>query len=114
MPYCFVLEYAIDETEGYGILIEKENIRFFQLKEVSQLQEDIMSLKQYLNSPILLKKDLNAYQQLAFSVFTTLFPAEIFDQITLSQKVLTIVPDHNLQNLPFEVLATKKDSMMLI
>ncbi|MCB0374327.1 MAG: tetratricopeptide repeat protein, partial [Sinomicrobium sp.] len=102
-----ILHYILSETEGYGLLISGNDPCFFEIDSVSMLHKNINRLRAMLTTPFNTKEELKSYQELAFQLYNTLFPG--IPQDTLTGKRLCIVPDHDLQQLPFEVLMTSPD-----
>ncbi|MEW7280544.1 CHAT domain-containing tetratricopeptide repeat protein [Aquimarina sp. 2201CG1-2-11] len=96
------VEYILNEEEGYAILVKKEGANFSELKDVKQLNENIIGFKTKIASPLVTKEDFEAYRKLGYLLFKELFPFK--DRAQLAHKKMTIVPDYTLQNFPFEAL----------
>ena len=102
-----VIEYILNEDNGYGLLISSDTTNIFELKNVLQLNKHILDFKSKIRSPFVTKKDFESYKNLAFQLFQTLFPFNNAQKYIANKKI-TIVPDYSLQNFPFEALITSK------
>ncbi len=100
-----IIEYILNNINGYGIFIDQSETKFFELKNVSQLHKNIIKFRTKIESPFVTKKEIEDYNTIAYQIYQTLFS---FKNATayLKNKKITIVPDDNLQNLPFEALIT--------
>jgi CHAT domain-containing protein/tetratricopeptide (TPR) repeat protein len=101
------LEYIIGETNGYGLLITKDDKQLFEIQQTDTLRKQVSVLKTLMHSPIQNKEDKLKYNKLAYSVYKTLIPEHV--QSLLNQKKLTIIPDNFLWEIPFEALQTSTD-----
>ena len=102
-----MLHYILNEEEGYGLLVSRDNPRFFKIDTVDALHKNIELLRKKLTHPLNTKEALKNYQNLAFQLYKTLFPGIGKDFLT--DKKICVIPDHDLQQLPFDVLMTSPD-----
>lgn len=102
-----IIEYILNEDNGYGLLIGKDTTNIFELKDISQLNNHIVDFKSKIRSPFVSKNDFESYKNLAFQLFQKLFPFNN-TQKYIANKKITIIPDYSLQNFPFEALITSK------
>ncbi|GGX12036.1 hypothetical protein GCM10007384_12210 [Aquimarina muelleri] len=105
-----IIEYILNEENGYGLLIEKEATTFFELEDISLLNKYILEFKSKIRSPFITKKDFESYKELAFLLFQKLFPFNNASKYIFNKKI-TIIPDDNLQNFPFEALIISKKEL---
>ena len=107
---CFV-EFILNEGKGYGLFYSSQEKIIFEIPDVVTLQQELKDVKNYITSPILTKEERETLHKKSFSVFKKLFP---FPDATakLKDKKIIIVPDHNLQTLPFEALSTRKEGTL--
>ncbi len=103
-----IIEYILNEDNGYGLLISIDTTEIFELKDISQLNKNILDFKSRIRSPFVTKKDFENYKNLGFQLFQTLFPFRNA-QKQIANKKITIIPDYSLQNFPFEALITSKE-----
>ena len=96
-----IVYYILNELDGYGLLLSKGRHSFFQIKDVPLLQANIDRLRVKLEQPFFTPADVASYQETATALYATLFP---FPRVAISGERLTIIPDHNLQQIPFEAL----------
>lgn len=94
-----ILEYAINNSDGYLIMIRTEKVSFFNFKDIQNLIGKINTFNDDISKPYTTNTDLLDYKKSAYLLYKELVP-ESLDNITN----LTIIPDYNLQFLPFEAL----------
>ncbi len=102
------IEYILAEDEGYGLLISKESTQFFKIENYSTLLERAEKFRSLLEVPFKTQKDKESHTLVASSLYKSLFPKEISQQI--ANKNLIIIPDSYLQNVPFEALLTSNEA----
>lgn len=101
------IEYILSEEEGYGMLITDINATFFEIKEYKELFKRSKKFRSLLEAPFKTQQDKEVYAKVTFSIYNSLFPAKIAQEII--NKKLIIIPDYYLQNIPFEALYTSKE-----
>lgn len=102
-----LVEFILNEEEGFGLFATEGNTHFFELKDVPVLLTDISRLKKMLARPFEEKEEFDAFDQLSNIIFTQLFPLEAaLNQ--LEGKKLIVIPDYELHSLPFEILTTQR------
>ena len=100
-----LLEYILNEKNGYGIFCSKEEITFFKLNNVPQLINEVDTLKSKMRKHFIFKKDKENYKKLANNVFKKLFPFKNSKE-KIKNKELIIIPDYKLNQINFEALVT--------
>lgn len=65
--------------------------------------------KKFISKPFSSKTDQKDFQRVAFSLYNRIFPSADIKSM-LHNKHLIIIPDGELQNLPFEALITNEDT----
>ncbi|MEW7279480.1 CHAT domain-containing protein [Aquimarina sp. 2201CG1-2-11] len=98
------LYYILNDTEGYGLFISENKEYFFKIKEVKELHHHIVALRKKLGHPFYTKEEFLSFQELSNTIYNTLFPN--IDPGLFTDKNMIVVPDHHLQQIPFEVLMT--------
>ncbi|MGB5691931.1 MAG: CHAT domain-containing protein, partial [Flavobacteriaceae bacterium] len=101
LPDQYVLHYILNEEDGYGLLNTKDSSQLFRLENIQQFNKDINTYISLLSNGI---SDLDTLYVLSHKLYQQLIPEEIRDK--LRGKRLWIVPDYNLQRIPFETLVT--------
>lgn len=104
-----ILEYIVDESDGYLLTISKNSTKLYELNDVTNLSIQINDYLKLIRRPLNTIEELKSHEKLSSKLFNSLFPFKNKD--VLKNKLL-IVPDNTLQNLPFESL--KKDNHYLI
>jgi CHAT domain-containing protein len=97
----FVLHYILNKEDGYGLVNTKDSSKLFRLANIEQLNKDVGNYIQLLSSGI---SDLRTFNDLSHKLYQELVPEEIRGR--LKGKRLLIVPDYNLQRIPFETLVS--------
>lgn len=98
-----LIEYMLNDENGYGIFCSTEETLFFKIEHPVQLIKDVKELKNQLRKPFVTQNDFEIFKKLSHSVFKQLFPFK--DALNkLKNKKLTIISDYELQNFPFSTL----------
>ena len=95
-----VLQYILNNEQGYGLLHSAGQSLFFPLDTTGRLNNNIIELYSQLIDMVTNREKLAAYNQLSHTVFQELIPKAAYKII--KDKNLTIVTDHTLQQIPFE------------
>ncbi|WP_339715969.1 CHAT domain-containing protein [uncultured Kriegella sp.] len=102
-----VLQYILNDEQGYGLLSSTERTIFFKIDDPHLLNEKIISLYKKLTDFVASKKKIADYNRLSHEVFNALIPERVYQSIR--GKKVTIVTDYILQQLPFEALVVNVD-----
>lgn len=109
----YLVEYIMNDQEGYGLFCTKDKQVFFKIQDIPSLTSSIKDYKQLVSKPLVKKETLAHYNTLAATIFRQLFPFE--NAATQIQgKHVMVIPDHILQNVPFEALKTTPEGDYLI
>ncbi|WP_299435011.1 CHAT domain-containing protein [uncultured Aquimarina sp.] len=98
-----LVQYILSDQEGYGMYITSDKVSFFKIADISKLDKEIITLNTLLHRPLFSIEDQEIYKKTSFSIASQLLPF-ISDIKTKVNKKITIIPDHILQYIPFEVL----------
>lgn len=85
----------------YGLLTTKDNSLIFEISEKENIKLLIKNYQKGISKPFDTKQGTKQFQETAYQLYTTLFPTQEIQKI-IKNKHLIIVPDNNLQNIPFE------------
>ncbi|MBX2828545.1 MAG: CHAT domain-containing protein [Flavobacteriaceae bacterium] len=106
-----VLSYVQGLDKTSGVFLSSEKQLTFSLGNQETLESLLVRLRDLAAKPLETQEEWQAYYNVAHEAFQFLFPTEVIQQ-SLTDKHLIIVPDGNLQSIPFEALipnlATKK------
>ena len=102
-----VLQYILNDEQGYGLLNSTDQTIFFKLDDCKILNGKIFSLYEKLTDFVSSKKKIVEYQNLSNEIYKALVPEKVYQAIR--GKKLTIVTDYILQQLPFEGLMVNVD-----
>lgn len=101
-----VLQYILNEDQGYGILHAKGKSIFFELLNPKELIRDIHIANHQVTTWFKDQDELRTYHKIAHHIFNQLIPENVYSLI--KEKNVTIIPDYALQQLSFETLITSK------
>ena len=91
-----------------GLVTTNSTSKTFEVANVGSLRGKLIRYRELISKPFSTKEGQIAYQKLAFELYQELFPSEV--RSLLQGKNLTIIPDGDLQNIPFEAFITKENS----
>ena len=95
-----VLQYILNDKQGYGLLTTEKHTQFFKLQNAPDLNQNIIKLYENLTNLRLNRDEISAYNQFSHNIFKQLVPEQVYND--LKGKKLTIIPDYILQQIPFE------------
>ncbi|WP_299277500.1 CHAT domain-containing protein [uncultured Psychroserpens sp.] len=101
------IEYILDDKEGFGILITKDETQLFEIKDLDRLKQNARIYRQLIEQPFLDKTSTSQFSTVSNALYEALFPNQI--KPLIKNKKLTILADYYLQNIPFESLQTSKE-----
>ena len=110
-----IVSYAIQDDEttainiSSGLLIGKDKTIPFSIANIKKLKDDLHVYRQLISKPLNGKKEIQQYNTIANSLYNSLFPSEEVKNLIQNKKVV-IIPDDNLQNIPFEAFITDTTS----
>ncbi|MDY8138620.1 CHAT domain-containing tetratricopeptide repeat protein [Aquimarina sp. 2201CG5-10] len=104
------LQYILNDTEGFGLMISDHNTILFELKNISSLLKDIEQFTTLISQPFSTKRDKSLYEETAKTLYNSLFPEQVRPH--LKQKI-SVIPDYTLNNIPFEALITNTNRYMI-
>ena len=96
-----ILEYILNEDDGFILAITKDSTELIELAEIEKLNPKISDYLKLLHKPLNNNKDFENYTKTSNILYKKLLP---FKDKTLLKNKLLIIPDYTLQNLPFESL----------
>ena len=102
-----VLQYILNNEQGYGLLSSTAQTILFKLNDPQQLNLKVISLYEKLTDFVSTKKKIVDYNRLSNEVFKVLMPGKVYR--AMQGKKLTLVTDYILQQLPFEALVVNVD-----
>ncbi|SNR14985.1 CHAT domain-containing protein [Tenacibaculum jejuense] len=91
-----------------GLCISKNNILPFTLNSYT-IKNEIQTFTKFIAKPLNNKNEIKQYNTVANSLYNSLFPTDEIKDLIQNKKVV-IIPDDNLQNIPFEAFVTDTTS----
>ncbi len=108
-----LVEYILNDNEGFGLFYDNDGEVFFKLNNVPQLISDIKELKIRVTEHFKTEKEKSEYVAIAKRIYKTLFPFDrSFERIEM--KELIIIPDYLLQYINFETLVSNSSENYLV
>lgn len=104
------LNYGKEKTTLFGLLISKKKNISFKIKNAPQVLNLLKNYKTLISKPLTTKNELDSFNKVAYSLYELLFPSKEIRE-HLQNKNITIIPDTNLENVPFEALNTNKNGL---
>lgn len=104
-----VLQYILNDEQGYGLMTSTNKTRFFKLEDANLINEDLVLLYSQLTDMTSNREKMASYAELSNSIFQKLVPEEVYDEI--NGKKLTIISDYILQQIPFESFVVDKEKV---
>lgn len=97
-----------DEKEvALGLVTTQTSSLTFEISEVDSLQSRLTQYKKLISQPFATQEDQQSYQRVAYQLYQQLIPEGARN--SLVGKKLMIIPDGNLQNIPFEAFMTSQE-----
>jgi len=103
-----LVEYIVGDQEAFGIFVNDESATLFRIEDKALLEREFLQLQEFIQKPVMSKKQLSEFKQLSFNMFTQLFPSKKMRRNIKGRKLL-VVPDDFLFRVPFETLITAVD-----
>ncbi|MDO5976243.1 CHAT domain-containing protein [Flavivirga jejuensis] len=98
----YVLQYILNNEQGYGLLTLKEGPFFFKLDGGTELIDEILQLFNLLRTLVSDREKNANYNNVSYGLFKKLIPETVYNK--LKGKKLLIIADYVLQQIPFEAL----------
>ncbi|WP_123772305.1 CHAT domain-containing protein [Zobellia sp. OII3] len=104
-----VLQYILNEEQGYGLLTSSEQSTFFKLDDVKKLNDQLIVLYGQLTDLTTSRDELTRFNTLSHQIFNQLVPETVHE--TIKGKKLTLITDYILQQIPFEAFVTDLENL---
>jgi CHAT domain-containing protein len=92
-----------------GLIFSKEQAHTFEIENTRDIREQLAHYQKLISNPFKTKEEQASFQKVSYQLFSNLLPNEKL-RAMIWNKSLTIIPDGDLQNIPFESLITRKNS----
>lgn len=94
-----LISYVMGEKQGIALIITPDSFQAVKLNNIESVTEDIENLRRAVT-----ESNFERYKELAYALYKTLF--EPFEKYIHGNQ-LTIIADHSLHYLPFELLLSE-------
>lgn len=108
ISYIWGRDHDNDEEFVYGMYIDTNIAEIFKLENIDRLKQQISLYRNAIAKPFETISERQLYQTSAHSLFNSLIPSNTI-KTAIKNKELLIIPDGELQYVPFESLLLSKD-----
>ncbi len=93
----------------YCLVISKNNSEIFKIEGLENFEYNTNQFRKLVSKPFISEHDIAIYKEMAFKLYQKLFPTNELQKFIRGKKLI-IIPDGDLQYIPFEALITNKDT----
>lgn len=109
-----IVSYALQDEEitdniSSGLLISKNKTIPFAISNIDTLKKNLILYRKLIAKPLNTKEEINQFNKVSHYLYQNLFPTKEIQEL-IKGKQLTIIPDNQLQNIPFEAFITNTSS----
>lgn len=104
------LNFGKEKTDLFGLLVSNKKSIPFKVKDATEFLKLLEKYKTSISKPLVNKNELDNFKENSSSLYELLFPSKEIREL-IKNKNITIVPDTNLENIPFEALNTNKKKL---
>ena len=97
-------DFDMEQELIIGLLATKAQTKTFKIKNSKELRLKLRHYRELISQPFETREEQTNFQTVAYQIFADLIPNEV--QSPIQEKNLIIIPDGDLQNIPFESLIT--------
>lgn len=91
----------------YGVIITKNKADIFEVKETKQIAALVTDFRKSVSQPFDTTDDRDKFQEMSYNLYQLLFPEGKIRKLLVGKNVV-IIPDGELQYIPFEALITNQ------
>ena len=99
-----------NNNRGYVMAISKDDIIFTEIVDMASVRKEVVLLRNLLNKPFENIGDKIQYNDVAYSLYSKLFPGDRLKN-KIKGKKLNVIPDSYLALIPFEGLSSSKQAL---
>ncbi|WP_299837496.1 CHAT domain-containing protein [uncultured Tenacibaculum sp.] len=105
-----IISYALQDEEiidnaSSGLLISKNKTIPFAISSIDTLKKNLNLYRKLIAKPLNTEEEINKFNKVSHYLYQNLFPTKEIKEL-IKGKQLTIVPDNQLHNIPFEAFIT--------
>lgn len=109
-----VVSYAWNHNDAkneaiYGQLISQDKTEFFKILDVDNLKNTLKEYIKFISKPFETKEQEVAFKTVSHNLYKQVFPTQNIREY-LNNKSITIIPEGELHNIPFDALITKENT----
>ena len=96
-----------EETEHvFGLVISNNESKIFKIDNIEKFKVNLKKYRQLISKPFERKNQEEEFKKISHALYKQLLPNEEIRKLLINKNII-IVPDGDLQNIPFETLITK-------
>lgn len=99
-----------EKTSLFGLLISNKKSIPFKIEKAKHFLKLLKNYKTLISRPLIKKSELKRFKDVSYSLYELLFPSKEIREI-IKNKNVTIIPDIDFENIPFEALNTNKKGL---
>lgn len=92
-----------------GLIATQDSSVSFEIENPKELKEQLKLYRSLLSKPLETTSDQKTFQEVSYELYKSFFPSQEIRSL-IQGKNLTIIPDGDLQNVPFESFITKENT----
>ena len=94
----------------FGLLVSNEKSINFKIENATEIMKSSKEYQKLISKPLIKQQELTRFKEVSYTLFNYLFPTQEIRAL-IQNKNITIIPDANLENVPFETLNTNKNEL---
>jgi len=113
-----IISYIWDKTENqydalFGVAITKQNSLVFKIDGLENFNKSIETYRKIISKPFNNASDIEFYKNESNELFNRLFPNDTVKKLVKNHTKLIVIPDSDLQYIPFESLITNNNDYLI-
>ncbi|TCI91829.1 CHAT domain-containing protein [Tenacibaculum sp. M341] len=110
--YTYYDDFHTEENKKaiIGLVISKDKTVSFKIDDAQKTINNLDQFRQFITKPLKDKEELTNFKKVSSNLYDQLFPSEEIKNLIKGKKLI-IIPDNELQNIPFEALNTNNQDL---
>ncbi len=110
--YTYYDDFHTEENKKaiIGLVISKDKTVSFKIDDAQKTINNLDQFRQFITKPLKDKEELTNFKKVSYNIYDQLFPSEEIKNLIKGKKLI-IIPDNELQNIPFEAFNTNNQDL---
>ncbi len=110
--YTYYDDFHTEENKKaiIGLVISKDKTISFKIDDAQKIINNSNQFRQFITKPLKDKEGLTKFKEVSYDLYDQLFPTEEIKNLIKGKKLI-IIPDNELQNIPFEAFNTNNQDL---